>query len=147
MFNADTIIAVVVGIIGFTIFWGSNTLPSGYLPGVPGPGFFPRLIAYGLIFLSILLFINGIIRKKIYFDKIFFSSLNFKYLVYIVLITIVYIFAWIFEIGTFIINSILYFAIIVYFFGEKRMVYIIGLSAGLTLFTFYFFTRVLRILL
>lgn len=147
MVNADTMIAVVVGIIGFILFFASNALPSGYLPGVPGPGFFPRLISYGLIFLSILLFVNGVIKKRKYFDKIFFSSLNFKYLVYIVLITIAYILAWIFEFGTFIINSILYFSIIIYFFGEKRIVYAIGLSTGITLFTFYFFTRVLRILL
>ena len=145
--NADNVIAICVGFIGTILYYGSTTLKAGYLAGVPGPGFFPRLIAYGLIILSIILFINGLKKKKVYFGKAVFSSVNFKYMVLIIIATTFYVFAWIFEVGTFIINSIIYFSIIVYLFGEKRILYVLGLSAGFTFFTFYFFTNVLRILL
>lgn len=147
MFNADNFIALFVGIIGIILFWGSTTLQSGYMPGVPGPGFFPRLISSGLIILSVLLFISGLKTKKTYFEKGFFKSKNFKNLIWIVITTTFYVFAWIFEIGTFIINSIIYFPIILYLFGEKRIIYIFALSTGFTFFTYYFFTNILRILL
>lgn len=145
MLNADKVIALFVGFIGFLLFWGSTTLPAGYMPGVPGPGFFPRLISLGLIILAILLFFHGIKTNKKYFTKEFFTNPNFKSFLWIISATAIYVLAWIFEIGTFIINSITYFAVILYFFGEKRVVYIIGLSVGFSLFTFFFFTRVLRI--
>jgi hypothetical protein len=147
MFNADNFIAFFVGILGIVIFWGSMTLQSGYMPGVPGPGFFPRLVSYGLIVLSILLFISGLKSEKTYFEKGFFRSKNFKNLIWILIATTFYVLAWIFEIGTFIINSIIYFSIILYFFGEKRIIYVLALSIGFTFFTFYFFTNILRILL
>jgi len=147
MLNADNIIAIFVGLLGIIMFWGSRTLPSGYMPGVPGPGFFPRLISYGLIILSIILLISGLKNRKTYFEKGFFRSENFKDWIWIVIPTTLYVFAWIFEIGTFIINSIIYFSIIVYFFGEKRIPYILALSVGFSFFTFYFFTNVFRILL
>ena len=128
MLNADKVIDLFVGLIGILLFWGSTTLPAGYMPGVPGPGFFPRLISFGLIILASLLFIHGLKTNKRYFTKDFFTNPNFKSFLWIISATIIYVLAWIFEIGTFVINSAIYFAVILYFFGEKRIIHIIGLE-------------------
>ena len=147
MKNADSIISIVVFSLGVLLFYGSTTLPPGFSAGVPGPGFFPRLMAIGLMILSIFLFVNGIKKKDVYFEKGFFRTKAFKDLLFIILFTFLYVIAWIYEVGTFLINSFIYFSIILYFLGEKRIFQILSISAGFSIFTFYFFTRVLHILL
>lgn len=147
MKNVDLIISVVIFLLGSLLFYGSTTLPTGFSPGVPGPDFFPRFMAAGLIILSIILFIHWMKKKEIYLEKGFFKTKAFKDLLSIILFTIIYVVAWIYEIGTYLFNSFIYFSIIIYFFGEKRILQILSISAGFSLFTFYFFTRVLHILL
>lgn len=147
MKNVDLIISVVIISLGILLYYGSTTLPTGFSPGVPGPDFFPRLMAIGLIILSVLLFIHWLKNKEIYLDKGFFKTKAFKDLLFIILFTFIYVVAWIYEVGTFLINSFIYFSIIIYFFGEKRIFQILSISAGFSIFTFYFFTRVLHILL
>jgi len=147
MINVDLIISIVIFSLGILLYYGSTTLPAGFSPGVPGPDFFPRLIAFCLIILAILLFISRLKKKEVYLEKGFFKTKEFKNLLLIIVFTIIYVVAWIYEISTFMINSFIYFSIIIYFFGEKRLFHILSISAGFSLFTFYFFTRVLHILL
>jgi hypothetical protein len=147
MINVDLIISIVIFSLGILLYYGSTTLPAGFSPGVPGPGFFPRVISFCLIVLAILLFINWLRKKEIYLEKGFFKTKAFKNLLFIILFTIIYVVAWIYEAGTFLINSFIYFSIITYLFGEKRIIQILSISAGFSIFTFYFFTRVLHILL
>ena len=147
MINVDLIISIVIFSLGILLYYGSTTLPSGFSPGVPGPDFFPRLMAIGLIILSICLFIQWSRKKEIYLEKEFFKTKAFKNLLSIILFTTIYVIFWILEIGTFLINSFIYFSIILYLFGEKRILQVLSISAGFSLFTFYFFTRVLHILL
>ena len=147
MINVDLIISIVVFLLGILLYYGSTTLPAGFSPGVPGPGFFPRVIAFCLIVLAILLFISWLRKKEIYLEKGFFKTKAFKNLLFIILFTTIYVVAWIYEAGTFLINSFIYFSIIIYLFGEKRIFQIISVSAGFSIFTFYFFTRILHILL
>jgi len=147
MKNVDLIISIVIISLGILLYYGSTTLPTGFSPGVPGPGFFPRLMAIGLIILSIFLFIHWLKKKEIYLEKGFFKTKAFKDLLFIILFTFIYVVAWIYEVGAFLINSFIYFSIILYFLGEKRIFQILSISAGFSIFTFYFFTRVLHILL
>jgi len=147
MINVDLIISIVIFLLGILLYYGSTTLPSGFSPGVPGPNFFPQLMAIGLVVLSICLFVQWLKKKEIYLEKGFFNTKAFKSLLSIILFTFIYVIAWIYEVGTFLINSFIYFSIIIYLFGEKRILQVISISAGFSLFTFYFFTRVLHILL
>ena len=147
MINVDLIISIVIFSLGILLYYGSTTLPAGFSPGVPGSGFFPRVIAFCLIVLAILLFITWLKKKEVYLEKGFFKTKEFKNLLLIVVFTIIYVVAWIYEIGTFMINSFIYFSIIIYFFGEKRLFHILSISAGFSIFTFYFFTQKLNILL
>ena len=147
MKNVDSIISVVFISLGILLYYASTTLPAGFSPGIPGPGFFPKLIAVGLIIFSIFLFVHGIKKKEVYLEKGFFKTKAFKNLLLIILFTFIYVEAWVYGVGTFLINSFLYFSIILYFLGETRIFQILSISAGLSIFTFYFFTRVLRILL
>ena len=147
MINVDLIISIVIFLLGILLYYGSTTLPSGFSPGVPGPNFFPRLMAIGLVVLSICLLLQWLKKKEIYLEKGFFNTKAFKNLLSIILFTTIYVIFWILEIGTFLINSFIYFSIILYLFGEKRILQVLSISAGFSLFTFYFFTRVLHILL
>jgi len=147
MKNADLIISVGVFSLGIFLFYGSTTLPAGFSPGVPGPGFIPQIVAVALIILSIFLFVDGLKKKEIYFEKGFLKTKSFKNLLFIILFSIIYVVVWIYEVGTFLVNSFIYFSIILYFLGEKRIFQILSISVGLSIFTFYFFTRVLHILL
>ena len=74
MKNADLIISVGVFSLGIFLFYGSTTLPAGFSPGVPGPGFIPQIVAVALIILSIFLFVDGLKKKEIYFEKGFLKT-------------------------------------------------------------------------
>jgi len=110
MINVDLVISIVIFSLGILLYYGSTTLPAGFSPGVPGPGFFPRVIAFCLIVLAILLFITWLRKKEIYLEKGFFKTKEFKNLLLVVVFTIIYSLAWIYEIGTFMINSFIYFS-------------------------------------
>ena len=143
MTNADLLIGLISVLLGTAFYFLTTGLPPGYMKGIPGPAFFPRLITTGLIIIGILLIIKGIKDKKRYFT----NSDKYKYLFYIIIATAVYVSLWIFELGTFIVNSFIYFSIIIYLLGEKRIKYTLAISAGFSIFTYYFFTKVLHILL
>lgn len=63
MKKADRITGLVVVIFGIVVILLTRGFPSPAMPGTPGPGFLPRLIASGLIVCGVLLFLRSMMGK------------------------------------------------------------------------------------
>ena len=63
---ADILFGVFTVVLGIVLYWGANRLPTGVLTFALNPGFFPKIVAAGLIILGAILAYQGWKSKPTY---------------------------------------------------------------------------------
>ena len=136
MLNADIIFSIVSLCIGVFYYVQSLKFPPG-VGNVPGPAFYPQLVFYVCLMLTIILFLSGIKNKKVYFPYKFSDS-RVQRGIFVIIITFLYLFFW--GKGKFVINTPVYLTIIMIFLGEKWHKAIFA-SIVISLFVYYVFNN------
>ncbi|MGB3423982.1 MAG: tripartite tricarboxylate transporter TctB family protein [Castellaniella sp.] len=74
----DTIAGIVFILMGVAFLIMAWPFPAGTQDGVPGPGYFPIALSLLLIVLSLIMIVNGIVRKTSFnfFDTLFKANLG-----------------------------------------------------------------------
>ena len=142
MLNADIIFSLISFVIALWYYIESLKFPPG-VGNVPGPAFYPQLIFYVWVLLSIILFISGIRRRKVYFSYKL-SDPRTKRGVLIIILTFLYLLLW--GYGRFILNTTIYLGIVMLVLGEKIIQTIIA-SLAISIFVYYVFNKLFNVLL
>jgi len=144
MLNADVIFGSVSAIIGAIWIVMSLPFPKGTSDGVPGPGYFPILIASLLIIASVTLIFSGLKSRKSYFDVKKWSKKNVRMFFLSWAIMLLFLMLWL-KISYIIACLVLTFGLGLVF--EINLKENILISPALTFATYYVFNNLLNILL
>ncbi len=142
MINADIIFSLASLGVGIWYYVESLKFPPG-VGNVPGPAFYPQLIFYVWVLLSLLLFISGIKKPKVYFPYKL-SDPRVKRGLSVIVITLFYLLLW--GRGRFVLNTTLYLASVMLILGEKIIKTIIA-SLVISVFVYYVFNNLFNVLL
>lgn len=116
MRKGNIVVSIIMLILGGFVLYTTASFPAGS-GNVVGPGFFPRIIAIGLLILGGVLFIQNTIIKSEDKELKVFKKENMKsYLV--MLITLVYLIAM--SMVGFVISSIVYLIILMIMYGIEN---------------------------
>lgn len=139
-------ISAFILFLSFFIFYKTKDFDK-IVSKAPGAGFWPRILAIVLIILSVLLFIETLLKeKKASSDAPFeFKSKAMKR-VYI-MIGIFVIYALILYLGGFVIASLLFIPAVMYLLGERNKKKLLGASVIITGIVYFLFTILLHITL
>ena len=145
MARRNLLAGLVLTVVGLGYGYLTVQLPDRGIPGTPGPAFFPTLITVGWLVLSLSLLVRGFLdSRKDTADVAAGGSRDFSalialaaFLIYIVALP---------RIG-FVAASIVFFALLMWLYGERNKV-IIGLTAVVVpVALFFLFTAGFQILL
>ncbi|GEM_PF-1600893 len=142
MLNADVIFSLISIGIGIWYYVQSLSFPPG-IGNVPGPAFYPQLVFYVWMILSILLFISGIRKKKTYFSYEL-NDPRVKRAISVIIITFLYLFLW--GKGRFVLNTTVYLGTVMLILGE-RLIQAIVASLVISIFVYYVFNNLFNVLL
>ena len=142
MINGDVVFSLVSLAIGIWYYVESLKFPPG-IGGVPGPAFYPQLVFYIWVLLSILLFISGVKNKKRYFSYKL-SDPRIKRGIIVIIVTFLYLILW--GKGRFVINTTIYLGTIMLILGEKLLNTIIA-ALAISFFVYYVFNNLFNVLL
>lgn len=84
----DAVAGVLFILLGLAFLAMSWSFPKGSQDGVPGPGYFPIIISFFLIALSVLMIVVGLVKKTSFnfFDELFKANLPTFLLTIVVII-------------------------------------------------------------
>ncbi len=142
MINADIVFSLISIGVGIWYYVESLKFPPG-VGNVPGPAFYPQLVFYVWMLLSVLLLISGIKRRKVYFPYKF-GDPRVKRAISVIIITFLYLLLW--GKGRFIINTTIYLGSIMVILGE-RVIQTIVASLVISIFVYYVFNNLFNVLL
>ena len=141
MRKGNIVVSIIMLILGGFVLYTTSTFPetSG---NVVGPGFFPSIVAIGLLILGIVLFIQNTVIKSENREVEFFGKDNMKsYL--IMLITLVYLIGMSF-VG-FLVSSIIYLTILMIMYGIGSKVKAVINSAVIVGIVYVVFNNLLSV--
>ncbi len=142
MLNADVIFSLISMGIAIWYYVQSLSFPPG-IGNVPGPAFYPQLVFYVWMILSILLFISGIKGKRTYFSYKL-NDPRVRRALLVIAITFLYLFLW--GKGRFILNTTIYLGVVMLILGE-RLLHTIIASLAISVFVYYVFNNLFNVLL
>ncbi len=137
MKRKNIIAGVVLLLIGLAYGWLALQLPDRAQTGALSPGFFPLIIAALLTIFSASLLVQGLVmpapsekaQKPEGFNQAALAL--FAFFVYIAAL----------RFFGFVITSIPFFAVMMVLFGERRIVWLVSASVGVTLFLYAVFEQ------
>lgn len=91
--NADTVAALLFLLFFVAAYATALTFPAGP-PGVPGPAFLPKGLAYVGIFLTLLLLGSGVRRQILPVENVPYSRQRWTQVVSVTLLLAVYLLLW-----------------------------------------------------
>ncbi len=142
MLNADVIFSLISFSVALWYYIESLKFPPG-VGNVPGPAFYPQLVFYVWVLLSLILFISGVRKRKVYFSYKLSDSRTKRGILVIVL-TFLYLFLW--GHGRFVLNTTIYLGSVMLILGEKIVQTIIA-SLVISIFVYYVFNKLFNVLL
>ena len=144
MFNGDVVFGIITSFIGAWWIFMSRNFPGGTTDGVPGPGYFPRIIGICLIIMSVILISKGLKNKNVYFNIKDWPKENKKIFLYTIAIVLVFMVLWI-NVSYMVACFVLLFSL-GYLYGMKLTKNLI-LSVCLTVITYFIFNNVFSVML
>ncbi len=142
MINGDTIFSVASILVGIWYYVESLKFPPG-VGNVPGPAFYPHLIFYIWMLLSVLLFISGVKNKRRYFSYKL-SDPRVKRALFVIILTFLYLMLW--GKGRFVLNTTVYLGMVMLVLGEKLIQTIVA-ALAISFFVYYVFNNLFNVLL
>ncbi|MDK2799451.1 MAG: hypothetical protein PWP27_1552 [Clostridiales bacterium] len=144
MINADIIFGSISSLISILFYVVSLSFPKGTTDGIPGPGYFPQLMAVIIFVLSIILIVSGIKNKKRYIVLNEKTSKNVKPLILTIAAMGCFIGLW--EFIPFILGAFLYLLILNIIFKQKLKFAVI-FAATTTAVIYFIFVNIFHIML
>ncbi|MDD3657086.1 MAG: tripartite tricarboxylate transporter TctB family protein [Atribacterota bacterium] len=149
--KSDVTIGILVSFLGIMVLFFSQRIISGITKfDVLTPHFFPTIIAICLIVFGLGLSISNIINyykknQSISNIKKEKERVDYFQVLKVILLTIVYIFF--IELFGFILTTIIVLGLLMYLFGERKLIDIVIVSIVTTSLFYYFFVRLFNIAL
>ena len=138
-------IVAVMWILSIGIFYFTKEFPSSYA-GAPGSGFWPRIIAVGIMITSVVLLVETFIKKEDSKEApIVYSSPGIKR-VY-VLFGLIILFGIGLQFLGMVISALVFVPAVMFTLGEKRIRFLAAGSIGITVSIYLIFTVGLNVVL
>ncbi|MBN2570141.1 MAG: tripartite tricarboxylate transporter TctB family protein [Deltaproteobacteria bacterium] len=143
MKKADLVISSLLMAVSIYIFYETSSYPEPLIEGAPGASLFPNVLALCLVILSVILFINGFLHKKVIEETTNWKMVG-KVGIDLVLIIIFLIFLDIWDV--FIMMPLLLGATMI-IMGEKSIKAIIAVPLIFDLFVYAVFYKMFNVML
>lgn len=142
--GAEVIWGIITALISIFFIALSIEFPGGTVDGVPGPGYFPRVIAVILLALSIMLIISGIKNKRVYFKLDDQMKSNLKSLLLTVAAMVAFLIIWNFI--PFVVSAFLYLMALC-FICRQKLKFAIVFSAVTSGVVYLIFEKIFHVML
>lgn len=93
---ADVVLGLICTLISVYWIYISSRFPGGTQDGVPGAGYFPIIVSVALILISMILIIQGLRKRNIYFNVKEWGRENIKMLILTATFIILFFVLWYF---------------------------------------------------
>jgi len=138
---ADVLFGVFTIVLGMVIYRGANRLPGGVLTFALNPGFFPKLVAAGLIVLGAALAYQGWKNKQTYGEGKISKELRLQLGA---LLGLVFLYLILWGRGSFLLNTLI-FLFLSHLIMKYRVFPSLLSSTIITFLTWILFTQVFRV--
>ncbi|MBP9015604.1 MAG: tripartite tricarboxylate transporter TctB family protein [Candidatus Atribacteria bacterium] len=138
---ADFLFGICTVIFGVILYWGANQLPGGVLTFALNPGFFPKIVAGGLIILGAILAYQGWKHKPTYDEGKLNKELGLRFGA---LLGLVFLYLILWGRGSFLLNTLI-FLFLCQLIMKYRVLPSLLSSTVITFLTWILFTQAFKV--
>ncbi|MDK2896708.1 MAG: putative tricarboxylic transport rane protein [Candidatus Atribacteria bacterium] len=138
---ADFLFGVFTLALGMVIYWGANRLPGGVLTFALNPGFFPKIVAVGLMVLGAILAYQGWKNRQTYGEGKLSKELRLRLGA---LLGLVFLYLILWGNGSFLLNTLI-FLFLSHIIMKYRVLPSLLSSTVITVLTWILFTQAFRV--
>lgn len=141
MKKVSRVLSWVFILVALYTFFKAGTFPEGVM-GVPGPGYFPRILSLIVILLAAIELISSYRDKEEEEEIKLFAKENAR--VWVSLGFIILYFIGLSYLG-FIISTIIFMLVMLMYFRIRNIIVLVAVPIGLTTFLYFIFTILLKV--